>query len=88
MARAEASESIGQQRDGVLVDVARVDTGVGHHEAGPRLHDAGAATRGDHAHHLAVDRGKPGGLAVVAGRDQPAFGLADDLRRHDDDVTV
>ena len=65
---------------GAVLDVSV--PGRGHHQAVPGLHDPGLTALRDDPHELGVDR-----LLAAAVR-QPALRLADDLRRHRDDVTV
>ena len=86
--RAEASGSTGSSSTVPSGGVRGVDARGGRHDAEPVLHDAGgSAVRGragrDDPDRLGGDR-----VLAVVGRDHPALGLRDDLRRHHEDVAV
>src|SRR6185437_428809 len=72
----------GQHYDLAFGDVRGIDTGGRHHESVPGRDDAGVTATGHDPHGLGVD----GELAVDV--EDLTFGLRDDLRRDDEDVTV
>ncbi len=81
-----------QQGQFVAGDVRGIDTGRGHHQSVPGLHDAQVSAGGDHADRLGVDGGEAGRLAggrvVAVESHQLALDLGDHLRRHDQHVAV